>query len=1187
MQPASARALGLVALLLLSTTLAVVSPTAGAESALDIEVLDTKVNPANNHTYHLLSASSWTEAAQAARGLEGFLVTVDDEAENSWLHTTWGNDGNVTRHLWTGLNDAGEEGVFRWHDGTPFLHRQWGEDQPSMTDVEDYVHITGPNMGSLEPGEWNDLENDPQYFPVYGVVEIGPGADFALRFDGDDDHVITDDDTSLTEPATEGELTIEARINPADLDGIHTVVMYGDHGYGLYLDDGRLGYASEYSLSKNPLSDANVSVQTDAWSTVAVAVNASTGGTFFLNGQAIGTFDATQAEIPAGDFGSNDCYEAGLACQNLVIGRHGAGADRYHFHGMIDHVSIAASDLRSTSSDGNITLLERTDAMSTWTFGEGEGHQTMDNDNRSANVHGAAWVMPDGSVVAQAMELENGEELMLDDISAGDTLLFFSELPQYTRDMTLQAFGWSSGNGKEEGDAEFSLYHDVDRVPSAWSHMDEVENWGWGGVFASYSWPDAGVHWFAMQAEADIDEFTLWIDWEVAEAPPTLDDMIELKHGIPVADQELQSQRGSEFGDSVQYFVNVTEPLADLAVETYGGNGNVDLAISYGGPPDPFGQWSEWDEWDIIGAPGLFGDDTDAEAYEDWSAGPGNEEEVHLYNLQPGIYYITAFTWGRAFEYSIVADLTPMPTNGEASDAIALTAGVPYGPFSGYDGLSQYFSIDVPDGTERLEVSLDDGLGEADLHLAYESTPTETVYDERSAAPGANDKVAFNDPTPGTWMILVHTDRVFSGTTILAEFTDRYVWDWDGEPIQLLNGEAIVGIEAEEGTVLEFFGLLEEPASPLEVNTWGDEGSIELEGEAEPYDWDMIFEDGPRGRQWGEQSWSEGDGVAWTWYVDTAANGRFDVTVEVVDDITGFGIIATWFEADLPPVDDDDDDDVDEPFDPAGCEERALDWFEGLDTNRDGLVTVDEHRPHPSTGTPAADVDVNGDERIQMEEVEADLCTCGVEFMFIWEQAEDAGATTVEDLEEVDYLNEIDVEAIDRDGDGDIDGGEAERHTLACTTTYDPLDLDGDGVPNDDDAFPEDPDESLDSDGDGVGDNADLVSGVNDSMVTYGAAAAVLVLIIVLLLTMLRRGPGGPPVDPWAESGDEKRMPELFDNTLSAAEPLPATTEPKPSSATVDQTVGPHVPEMMDLPSMTDLPPSLDDARSGAPLEWR
>ena len=60
-----------------------------------------------------------------------------------------------------------------------------------------------------------------------------------------------------------------------------------------------------------------------------------------------------------------------------------------------------------------------------------------------------------------------------------------------------------------------------------------------------------------------------------------------------------------------------------------------------------------------------------------------------------------------------------------------------------------------------------------------------------------------------------------------------------------------MGIEAEEGTVLEFFGILEEPASPLEVTTWGEDGAIELEGEAEPYDWDLIFEEGPRGRQMG------------------------------------------------------------------------------------------------------------------------------------------------------------------------------------------------------------------------------------------------------------------------------------------------------------------------------------------------
>ena len=35
-------------------------------------------------------------------------------------------------------------------------------------------------------------------------------------------------------------------------------------------------------------------------------------------------------------------------------------------------------------------------------------------------------------------------------------------------------------------------------------------------------------------------------------------------------------------------------------------------------------------------------------------------------------------------------------------------------------------------------------------------------------------------------------------------------------------------------------------------------------------------------------------------------------------------------------------------------------------------------------------------------------------------------------------------------------------------------DRDGDGTINDDDAFPDDPSENLDSDGDGVGNNADL-----------------------------------------------------------------------------------------------------------------
>ena len=115
-----------------------------------------------------------------------------------------------------------------------------------------------------------------------------------------------------------------------------------------------------------------------------------------------------------------------------------------------------------------------------------------------------------------------------------------------------------------------------------------------------------------------------------------------------------------------------------------------------------------------------------------------------------------------------------------------------------------------------------------------------------------------------------------------------------------------------------------------------------------------------------------------------------------------------------------------------------------------------------------------------------------------------------------------------------------------------------------------------------MGDNADLVSGVNDSMVTYGAAAAVLVLVIVLLLTMLRRGPGGAqPVDPWAELGDEKRMPDLFEPGTMAQEPSMAF-DSAPTSASNNP-----VQPAPEVPGMTDLPPPLNDALPSEPLEWR
>ena len=237
-----------LAILFLMVSLSPFVQTSAANEIEDIEVLQTVVNPSNNHTYHLLSASSWSDAASVARSLGGFLVTVDDSEEDQWLFDTFAVSNDTTRHLWIGLSDHQNEGDFRWHDGTPFTYRNWGEGQPGDGDDEDYVHITGTNMGTIDPATWNDLEDDPQYFPVYGVVEIGEGADYALRFDGDDDHVVVYDEI----PEFTDSIEIEAWINIADSSGIQFITMLGDYGWGLYINNGLLAYSNEYSSVTNP-----------------------------------------------------------------------------------------------------------------------------------------------------------------------------------------------------------------------------------------------------------------------------------------------------------------------------------------------------------------------------------------------------------------------------------------------------------------------------------------------------------------------------------------------------------------------------------------------------------------------------------------------------------------------------------------------------------------------------------------------------------------------------------------------------------------------------------------------------------------------------------------------------------------------------------------------------------------------
>ena len=1114
-----------VVFILMVTPLSSFLLTPGQASELsDIEILHTVTHPETNITYHLLSEASWEDSADVAVSLGGFLVTIDNETEENWVFDTFAFFNNQTRHLWIGLHDSANEGEFRWHDGTPFVYRNWGEGQPSQGGDEDYVHITGTNMGNIEPGTWNDLENDPQYFPVYGVVEIGPAADYSLQFDGDDYIEVE----PITIDSIQDELTIMADVYPYTTEGTQFVFMNGDYGFGMYLANGYLAYSDEYSLSKHPKANENQSmlIATNQWTNIAVTITEGVGGGFYINGELIHTISSDDAQIPLGDFGSNECYELNLACDELVIGKMGAACDCNYFNGIIDNVVITSKDfgLDNGSQQANLSIDYGQSSIATFGFNEGSGSFTLSNEENNGTIYGASWVLPDGTIVAQVIELKSDEYIDLYDLKEGDIHLFYIEVPDFTK--YLYFFGYSEFSWDWEGDDEensFVVYTSENEMPTKWSYDYKISD-EWGYMSFEYDWPEPGQTWFMLEVASDVEYATLGVSLIEGTPPPALEDMIELQKSIPITSQSvrLSDDWSSSSAAKLHYYVNVTEELADLRVRTYGGEGNVDLAISKYTVPDPFDEWYYWDG--DLGIPGFYGENSQQNAEEDWSSSMGNEEEVHLFDVEPGIYYITAYTYRRASDFTIVADFTYPPTNVEPETAIQLTPGEEYGLLSGYEGLYQYFRVDVPAGTERLVVDLNDGKGEAAMYLRLDQPPTESEFDFHSTAPGPNDKIGFNDPTPGTWYILLSTSSIFSGVNIIAEFEDRFVWDYDGTPIELFNGEPIDEIEIPESEYLDFIVKMNSNSRNFEINTYAGSGDIHLLAEGEQ----LFFErNGPnRGDSRIEEVEiipfsieSENDGTNHNIFVELLPSGEVSIRLTAKTDLTDISIIARWEDVDIP---------IDIPQEPeifgnfSNCEDIVTDIFQSLDKSGDGRLSNEE-----LSDLDLKLYDVNEDNGIDLQEYLQLECACASEVEYVVSSYDgtyniDPGIPT-SIVKNHTWLNEFSFDYYDNNDDY-MNEEEFEIAKLLCKSTFNAFDSDGDGVDDVDDAFPSDPTESKDSDNDGVGDNADFAPKVANDML-YSFGGVIILVLFGLLLVAMRKRTGETEQAKW---NDFEKLSEEF-----------------------------------------------------------
>jgi hypothetical protein len=113
------------------------------------------------HEYRWLGSQTWPEAQSSSESLDGYLVSINDAAEYSFVRNTFYPMG---QHHWIGLSDSEEEGNWsRWTDGSVVSYANWNEGEPDSGANYDYAFQHHGN------GLWYDDRSNRRR---HGVVEI-------------------------------------------------------------------------------------------------------------------------------------------------------------------------------------------------------------------------------------------------------------------------------------------------------------------------------------------------------------------------------------------------------------------------------------------------------------------------------------------------------------------------------------------------------------------------------------------------------------------------------------------------------------------------------------------------------------------------------------------------------------------------------------------------------------------------------------------------------------------------------------------------------------------------------------------------------------------------------------------------------------------------------------------------------
>ncbi|MBN8465393.1 PPC domain-containing protein [Corallococcus exiguus] len=198
---------------------------------------------------------------------------------------------------------------------------------------------------------------------------------------------------------------------------------------------------------------------------------------------------------------------------------------------------------------------------------------------------------------------------------------------------------------------------------------------------------------------------------------------------------------------SCTYTLYVASANSNLTFNTSGGSGDVDLYVKYGSEP-------------------TTGSSTCS------SAGSSSTESCSITGAQVGTYYVKLYGYSAFSGATLKATSTPSGQTG-CTSSTTLTKDVTLTGISANTGdWSCIYKLSVPTGATNVTFTTSGGSGNADLFVRREASPTESVYDCKSANLYSNSETcSLPVSSTGIYWARLYGTGSFSNVSITGTYT--------------------------------------------------------------------------------------------------------------------------------------------------------------------------------------------------------------------------------------------------------------------------------------------------------------------------------------------------------------------------------------------------------------------------------